>query len=1083
VQVSAADVSINAELEIDAASYKIPHIKSLLEITAPETWIYFTNFQNKSHGSIEYNEAVTALLLAVGLEPFPEIKNATIVGPIRTDAGAAKLVIRLSDTFDTFDKSISTLPTFRISLENFTPIIAFTPESIKPAIPIVAELQLHGMDADHAGYTTIGTAVSPSSTEMMVRWKLPAESYHQGDQIEVPFLFSTLQQLIQETYHIPTDQSVKINTHATVEKSGTLIGIAIIRTRLEISAPREWPFVDGLRPDSHQQPVDRERFNVFLRTLKAWESHELENFVSGPLLWSNFSVADNWVHVTLSSRSIGFNPFMPHGRGREGLVGGIYWEGTGSKTKLFFNSGSSQAYPWLIETAEAEIKGFDVLSATPIPKTDDGAGKMTWEIPTTVSLSSTSGIVLELNTEATTLIGRVFAKLLDPYSIISTINFILSLVFIFFLFRILSSRRASPHYYFPPDALRLVQILYPLVIVLVILQLLFGSRFLYYSLFSGWLNLSPEQMAQAGKITFSLDQIYGFYSILALVIFTLTAAWQTRHSKTVKQPALWLSGIFFGTLLAFPYGYSLINLISSNNFTGMQHDLLNYARDVLDSEVYEKIPFPQILFFTYAFVIFGFTIFILTGLGQLFVAMMSGISLKQVATRFGLTGRRVNWIIIFLALAICAQWGYVRVHQMSANDWMYQDVIDSVIKDYASNLTSQVFSMLPLFILVGIAVILYHAGMSERSPLISAKLRWCIALVALAFGRFVSNTSLSFAGFSFPLGLIITFWILPLLLDTKLDRAQAWIERNYPHDTEEKERPLSVHRKEFLERAKAMEDLEAQNQSVYSEYTKNLLDLDTYHARQNAIKDQLEWITRGGASKFRSRKDHFQKIKAKFLSPLPGFVSPKDLALSLGPKQDWWQNGVLAASFGLVLAILPVGYHLYVLLVSRAKIILSSGDFGVTFIFNDILFEIAFWLVAAFTMGMLYPYLRGRNGVMKGAYLAAIYGFTMAITALLQSWIDQDAKMSWLFSTLQLLLFWVALGVIMDWSTLRTHNLYWREMVDLYNLQDTRVLVGYLSPLTLSLLGVAQQIISGAASNSIIAEVVKSLSTALPNLP
>lgn len=1085
-QVATSAISIYAQIDVDATN-GFPRAESRLEITAPETFPYFVAFQNETPGSIEYRQAMSVLFLAIGLDPSPELINAKSKGPTGVGSGNAVFIISLSDTFDSLDNTLSILPPFQMRVDNNIPHFIFTPQSIKAEIPLVAELNLHGFDADNAGYARYGTVIFPSSTEMTARWKLPAESYHQGEEIEVPFLYSTLEQLIRETYKIPLDQSVKIQTSVIIEKNDSLTRTASIITRLEILAPRQWPFIDSLRPNSLQQPTDQSRFKAFLNTLKYWNPDELESLINGTLLLSHFSIAENVVHATLSSSRMGFNPLFLKGQDRQGLLDGIYIEAVGNNTRIFLNSGSSRPYNWLTQTAEIEVKGFQIFAVTPMPNIDDGSGKLTWEIQNGKSTDEGSDIAITIDTKATTFMNRVFSGFLDPYSIITTINFILSLVFIFFLFRILSPRRRDLRSYFPPDAVRLVQILYPLVVVLVILQLLFGSRSLFSSFFlSQFAASAPRQlMEKANKIAFSLEQTYGLYSILALVIFTLTAAWQTRHSKKIKQWILWLSGISLGTLLAFPFGYSLTKLIVSDRFTMFQTDLSASLQDLLLNPSFEFLPkiFDSVLLVIYTILIIGFTSFILTGLGQLLVAMMQGVSLKQVAAKFNLTRKMGNWTVFLLALAICFQWGYVYFHQMNGVDWIFKQAIDSVIKDYTSNFASQVFTMLPLFMLVGIGVILYHTGMSELSPIIPTKLHWCIALVSLTFARFVSNVNLSVASLSFPLGLVIMFWALPRLLNNKLDSIPEWIENNFPSFDKDSKPILSVYRKEFLERAKAMEDLEAQNQKAYSDYTKNTLDLDAYHKQQMDIKNQLEWIKHGGTNRIRSAKNQFQKIKAKTLFPLPDFISPKDLALSLGPRENWWQNGVLAARFGLVLSILPVGYHIYVLLLSRAKIILSSGTFGVTYIFNDVLFEIAFWLVAAFSMGMLYPYLWGRNGVMKGAFLAGIYGMVIGVVALLQIWVDQGVRTSWIFSTLQLLLFWTVLGVLMDWSSLKNCNLYWREIIDLYNLQDTRVLVGYLSPLALSVLGIVQQVVSGAASNSIITEVIKSLGNALPNLP
>ncbi|HLO28149.1 MAG TPA: DUF6185 family protein, partial [Anaerolineales bacterium] len=679
-----------------------------------------------------------------------------------------------------------------------------------------------------------------------------------------------------------------------------------------------------------------------------------------------------------------------------------------------------------------------------------------------------------------TPLQRLFAGFIDPYSVINTINFILSLIFVFLLFHILSPGHAKQESVFPVEARRLVRILYPLVLMLIILQLLFVSRSLF-SLFST--TTSMEGWQKAANISFGLERAYGFYSVLSLVMFTLVATWQTRRRRTLGQLALWFLGVLLGAALAFPSGYSLFQLMGSRHHIALFSEaVLNYAGGVFEYTSLEQLPLSTILFIGYGVLIFGFTIFILAGFRQLLLDVMPGISLTQVTTRFHWTGRTTAWTFALLALAITTQWVFVRFQRMNPADWE-RLWIDFLIEEYAGSFASQLFALLPLFILAGVTVLLYHAGWSEDSPLVSTALQWCIPLAALMFGEFVSNTYLKVAGFSIPFGILIGFWALPYFLDTKLKRLQEWIDSKNSGGRHHKKLALLANREEFLERAKALEDLEAKNDSIYRDYTRNSIDRETYHKQKQELQAQMKWIEAGGPNTLRAAKDQYLKIRGESLLRLPDFVSPRDLALSLGPAENWWQNGLLAAKFGLILSILPVGYFLYVLIVFRAKIILSTGSFGVIYLFKDLLFEIAFWLVAAFIMGMLYPYLRGRNGVIKGAFLGGVYGLVAAATVLLQTILNLGTRTNWLFPTLQLLLFWIILGVLLDRSTLNKYGLYWREIIDLYNLQDTRVLLGYLSPLALSLLGLAQQIISGAASASILTEVIKGISSALPNLP
>jgi hypothetical protein len=139
--------------------------------------------------------------------------------------------------------------------------------------------------------------------------------------------------------------------------------------------------------------------------------------------------------------------------------------------------------------------------------------------------------------------------------------------------------------------------------------------------------------------------------------------------------------------------------------------------------------------------------------------------------------------------------------------------------------------------------------------------------------------------------------------------------------------------------------------------------------------------------------------------------------------------------------------------------------------------EIAFWLAAALVMGCLYPYLPGRNGVLKSLVLTAIYATTLAISARLLG-----GGSGWIFRSLELLLFLAALGVSLDWMTIVRAGLYWRHLPELYRLRDVRVLAGSASSLLLALLAIGQQVLSGDAQSAVI-EIIKSFASLAPQLP
>jgi hypothetical protein len=151
-----------------------------------------------------------------------------------------------------------------------------------------------------------------------------------------------------------------------------------------------------------------------------------------------------------------------------------------------------------------------------------------------------------------------------------------------------------------------------------------------------------------------------------------------------------------------------------------------------------------------------------------------------------------------------------------------------------------------------------------------------------------------------------------------------------------------------------------------------------------------------------------------------------------------------------------------------------------------VLVEVEFWLVAAFILGALYPYLRGRNGVAKGVTLAATYIIARGVSRLLEAWIGQErtapitavlSVRAWL-----LLLFLVVVGLLLDGWTLRRHGHPWADLYDLYQLRSVRGVALYLSPLLIAVVGIVQQVEAGQAQEA-LTEIIKTLPQTIPGTP
>jgi len=189
---------------------------------------------------------------------------------------------------------------------------------------------------------------------------------------------------------------------------------------------------------------------------------------------------------------------------------------------------------------------------------------------------------------------------------------------------------------------------------------------------------------------------------------------------------------------------------------------------------------------------------------------------------------------------------------------------------------------------------------------------------------------------------------------------------------------------------------------------------------------------------------------------------------------------VLALRRGACLATLPVAYFLYVLLSGQLEHILTkNAQFGAMVLFTGLAYELAFWLSAAFALGSLYPYLWGTNGPLKGAVLASVYAGSHAVAALL---LGRAGNYLWEVRSFQLLLYLGLLGVWLDYVTLQDKQISGRSLFEYYHIGKAKIVVGYLSPLLITLGVVIRQLYSGETRDA-VNQIVTVLSQQIVNLP
>jgi hypothetical protein len=379
---------------------------------------------------------------------------------------------------------------------------------------------------------------------------------------------------------------------------------------------------------------------------------------------------------------------------------------------------------------------------------------------------------------------------------------------------------------------------------------------------------------------------------------------------------------------------------------------------------------------------------------------------------------------------------------------------------YPFNFSQIVLSVLPLVGLAFVFAAFACVGTYSRSSLFTSADGHYRSLVVLVFAAFVVGTGGALYGFAFPLAFVLALALSRVVLRPTLEQAQGRIEKL--NGRRPRARPIVFReRQELLWRAAELVHVQRRQRTLYNELADRTISQPKYQRAYRASRREATRLTAG--------RSH-SGVR------LPQGVSPRELALALGPRASWWHNGTLAMRWGLLLATVPLAFYVYVLASRRLSSDFSSRSFfGVIDVFQSSAYQVVFWLAAAFTLGALYPYLVGMNGAIKGAALSALYGAATGLAV----WILPGGGSNWFFRFLQLFLFLAVLGVVLDWQALVLTRTNWRQLVDHYQLRDVRVVAGYLAPAIGALIVIVDQLHSGQASEA-ISQLIKSIPGFVP---
>ncbi|HEY2217132.1 MAG TPA: DUF6185 family protein [Solirubrobacteraceae bacterium] len=198
--------------------------------------------------------------------------------------------------------------------------------------------------------------------------------------------------------------------------------------------------------------------------------------------------------------------------------------------------------------------------------------------------------------------------------------------------------------------------------------------------------------------------------------------------------------------------------------------------------------------------------------------------------------------------------------------------------------------------------------------------------------------------------------------------------------------------------------------------------------------------------------------------------------IGLAATQDLDSRIKLAIRWGSVAVAVPVAYNL--IATTNQELPRIESSFGGAFLFGTLIGEAIVWPIAAFAFVAIFPLLPGRNGPLKGVGAALALVLPLALASVIVE-AHTEPRVGWPFLAAELALLFAAIGVLIDYSSVRIAGMGARQLGELYRITSVRSALVYALPLAGILYAVLTQLSSGKTSDA-LAELVNHASALLP---
>jgi hypothetical protein len=425
-----------------------------------------------------------------------------------------------------------------------------------------------------------------------------------------------------------------------------------------------------------------------------------------------------------------------------------------------------------------------------------------------------------------------------------------------------------------------------------------------------------------------------------------------------------------------------------------------------------------------------------------------------------------------VSLALMVQWAWQQVESWNRNH-VFPVEEAARHSQLTTNVTSRMITYYRDFLVelavnlvqwAAIAAVIFTLCCVGRDARRTRPSEWEYRALGLLFSAIVVKTGSWYVGFTFPIDFIIAFIIVAY--------APSWVTRfnqlekihvgNSSGNTRKTlldvlpklENPRSL----LVTLQTRMDVLRDRARSLDSDLSSGKMQVDEHSVQRKKIEFSLsdcQVIQESNMTRKVFTNGSIKSLK------LPQDVRPADGALAIGPCSDWLENGVLGAKFVVWPSLLVTAFFCYVH-IGDGIFSPANSYLGTLRLLSYAVWQFGFWVAAAFVLGCLWTTLPGRLGPIKGLALGIGFALPFVVNFALGWILHQKLLPGALLHFMLILLELLAVGLAMDWFTLRKADplriINWQSLAALYGVRRLVPILATVVPLLTALIGIYLEI-------------------------